>query len=121
MSISCQIAFYEKETDEIEDFQAIIYKHSDCSPATLVPIIMPILEKFNNKRGLVDTEYASAYLVYELKKIQESNKPEDLMLGIGIQKELDGKVQYFYKVHPKGIDVYDVFKPDYDIIESFNF
>lgn len=39
MSIRAQITFYEKETDAIEDWKEIIYRHLDGYPSEILPQI----------------------------------------------------------------------------------
>lgn len=103
MSTRCQIGFYEAGKEDLEDFEALIYRHCDGYPEGVLPDIMPILRDFNQNRGLSDIEYASAWLVAKLK--------EDY-LNIGICKAFHGDIEFFYAVYPNKVVVYQVTNGD---------
>jgi len=101
MSTRCQIGFYEKEETDLNNFQALIYRHCDGYPDTMHGVIAgikPILEDFDKNRGLFDIEYASAWLVAKLKVDY---------LDIGISKDFHGDIEYFYAVYQDRIEVYE--------------
>lgn len=102
MSTRCQIGFYEPETEDLNKWEALIYRHSDGYPDTehgVVATIKPILDDFNTNRGLDDLEYASAWLVAKLK---------GGYLNIGICKDFHGDIEYYYAVYPDKLEVYQV-------------
>lgn len=100
MSTRCQIGFYEQEEGvALKDFEALIYRHMDGYPESVLPMIVPILKDFKKNRGLGDVEYASAWLVAKLK---------DDYLNIGICKAFHADIEYFYAVYPDKLVVYDV-------------
>tara|TARA_Y100000310_G_C20020129_1_gene506993 strand:- start:3 stop:359 length:357 start_codon:yes stop_codon:yes gene_type:complete len=101
MSTRCQIGFYEPDTENLQNFEALIYRHSDGYPDSehgVIATIKPILDDFNKNRGLDDMEYASAWLVAKLK---------DDYLNIGISKAFHGDIEYFYAVYPNRMDIYE--------------
>lgn len=110
MSTRCQIGFYKEGEENLEEFQALIYRHCDGYPGKLnekgeeveygvLSHIMPILRDFNANRGLSDIEYASAWLVAKLK---------DDYLDIGICRVFHADIEYFYAVYPDKVVVYEV-------------
>ena len=119
MSTRCQIGFYQDKDKPIKEWDALIYRHSDGYPDGVLPDIEPFLKKWAKGRGLADTEYASARLLqylcneYDGDMIRyERNMPEDKRftgnLGHGICKDFHGDIEYFYRVHPDEIEVYEV-------------
>jgi len=128
MSTRCNIGFYEKSPTKTQILkpEALLYKHSDGYPDTengVVGFILPFLQKFNEKRGLDDIEYASAQLMHFM--IAESNagmakwwteqyqseKPyEPDFLGYGICKPefLHWDIEYYYAISPTDLKVYEV-------------
>jgi len=93
MSTRCQIGFYKPEAQDLKDFEALIYRHSDGYPDTesgVLANIIPILEDFGKKRGLDNIEYASAWLVAKLKTDYTN---------IGICKDFHGDIDYYYAVY----------------------
>jgi len=67
MSTRCNIGFYGDGTDkDLEKPEVLLYRHSDGYPEGVLPDIVPFLKRFNAKRGLNDTEYASAWLMFHL-------------------------------------------------------
>jgi len=100
MSTRCQIGFYEPESKDLGDFEAVIYRHCDGYPESVLPAIVPILKDFDIKRGLGDVEYSSAWLVAKLK---------DGYINIGICRDINHiDIRFFYAVYPDRVDVYKV-------------
>uniref|UniRef100_A0A6M3JEG2 Uncharacterized protein n=1 Tax=viral metagenome TaxID=1070528 RepID=A0A6M3JEG2_9ZZZZ len=128
MSTRCQIGFYNKKEDNIKDFQALIYRHSDGYPEGVIPDIEPFLKWWAKGRGLGDVEYVSARLLQYLcnqydedgkafaKEMRSKNIPiskttEELFtgtLGHGICRGFHWDIEYFYKIYPNAIEIYDV-------------
>ena len=104
MSTRCQIGFYEPESKDLNDFEALIYRHCDGYPEGVLPVIVPILKDFDIKRGLGDVEYSSAWLVAKLK---------DGYINIGICKDFHGDIAYFYAVYPDRVEVYNTHCSEY--------
>ena len=108
MATRAQIGFYEKEpktNKEIEkNHEALIYRHWDGNPESVLEDITPILKDFDKKRGLDDIEYASAWLVAKLK---------DDYTDIGISKNLHGDIEYLYVIFNNKMNVYSV-KTDWE-------
>ena len=111
MSTRCQIGFYEPKEKDLNNFEALIYRHCDGYPDRVLPDIMPILKDFQDNRGLTDIEYASAWLVAKLKTDY---------LNIGICKGFHGDIEYFYAIYPDEVKVYDIssgcFDKDYNLV-----
>jgi len=108
MSTRCQIGFYEPEVKDLNQWEALIYRHSDGYPDTqhgVIATVVPILKQFDKDRGLDDIEYASAWLVAKLKTDY---------LNIGICKGFHGDIEYFYAVYPDRMEVYDTRTMDSD-------
>ena len=130
MSTRCQIGFYAKKEDKLQDFQALIYRHSDGYPgkadgseAGVLPEIIPFLKWWKDDRGLNDCEYVSARLLQYLCNTHDecmlkfsSAKPNKKnltgTLGHGICKNFHGDIEYFYKIYPDELQVYDVTDAD---------
>ena len=132
MSTRCQIGFYSKPDYEVEDFDNLIYRHSDGYPGDpaagdpgVVVDLLPFLVRFQNSRGLADSEYAAAWTVWYLcdqykksgdefyEKMREADpsyKRQESFLGHGICSKhgFHGDIEFFYAVHPDGLDVYSV-------------
>ena len=96
MATRSQIGFYEKG-DKLSEPTALIYRHWDGYPESVLPEIIPVLQDFDQCRGLYDAEFASAWLVAELK---------DYLGNIGISKTLHGDIEYYYAVYPGRIEIY---------------
>jgi len=113
MSTRCQIGFYESKPTDLNKWEALIYRHSDGYPDTehgVIATILPILADFNTNRGLEDSEYASAWLVAQLKTDY---------LNIGISKDFHWDIRYFYAVYPSQVDVYKTaYGRDYEILDA---
>lgn len=107
MSTRSQIAFYEDGEQDLEKFEALVYRHCDGYPTGALVDIAPIIHEFNKERGFADIEYCSAWLVAKLK---------DDILNIGISKNFNWDIEYLYAVYPKKIVVYaTAFKDDVSI------
>jgi hypothetical protein len=122
MSTRSQIGFYENKNDKIEDFQALIYRHSDGYMGTVngkkygvLCEIVPFLKWFNKTRGY-DFEYCSARLLQYLCNLHD-NMSKDFkyngisdkftgILGYGICNQFHFDIEFFYKVYPYGLDVF---------------
>jgi hypothetical protein len=121
MSTRCQIGIYESKDKDFGEWDALIYNHSDGYPDGVIPIIEPMLRRFAKERGLTDTEYAAAWLLHELiaSHVQGGIKnreewgvpgmPEDGKdwLGHGICKDIHPYIEYFYKIYPNALEVYE--------------
>jgi len=110
MGTRCQIGFYKPEVKDLGNFEALIYRHWDGNPESVIPSILPILQDFKKNRGLDDVEYASAWLVAKLK--------EDY-LNIGICRVFHSDIEWFYAVYPARIIVYQVTNSDCDTWREF--
>ncbi len=100
MATRCQIAFYTGENKDLQQFDALIYRHWDGYPSGVLPDLLPVLQDFHQHRGLDDVEYAAAWLVAQWKKDY---------LNIGISKWFHGDIEYLYAVYPDGkVDVHKV-------------
>lgn len=118
MSTRCNIAFYENEEKGFEEFEALIYKHSDGYPDGVLPFLVPFVQKFLSVRGF-DVEYLSAralqHFANETDKGLEEYRREQgdevetfEVLGFGICKDFHGDIEYLYCVYPDKIKVYSV-------------
>lgn len=66
MSTRCHIGFYENDEKNLDNFKALLYRHSDGYPDTkhgVLEAIVPFLEWFSKSRGIDDIEYCSARLL----------------------------------------------------------
>jgi hypothetical protein len=118
MSTRCQIAFYNKGEKDLNNFEALLYKHHDGYPEGILPILLPFLKEFNERRGLSDIEYASARLLQHMcnstdKNNDEFRKKNDMIvevnfLGYGICKNFHGDIEYLYAIYPDEVIIYDV-------------
>lgn len=119
MGTRCQIGFYGDKGGELMKPNQLIYKHWDGYPEEVLPILLPFLQMFQDKRGLDDTEYCSAWTLWHLISKQvnynrqslDSNE-EDVTgidcTGYGICKNMHGDISYYYRVDPQGLTVYKV-------------
>lgn len=115
MSTRAQIGFYDSENRKLKDFDALIYKHHDGYPEGMIPILKKTLKRFNDLRGLSDTEYAAAYFVAVGKsdEAKEDKSDEISDRGWGICKDLHGDIEYYYAVSPEGVKAYAVRSTNY--------
>jgi hypothetical protein len=125
MSTRCHLGFYSSKEKDIRDWDALIYRHYDGYPEGVIPDIEPMLKRFNRERGLSDTSYAAAWLVHELisSYVKDSVKnakewgfpgmPKDgkNWLGHGICKDIHCDIEFFYKIYPSAIEIYDAVIP----------
>lgn len=134
MSTRCHIGFYRKATQTVTKPDALIYRHSDGYPGTVdgkdwgvLTDLVPFLELFQERRGLSDSEYASAWALHHLidlhikrmcdfYKTYEKKSPwlysdgKDC-LGYGISDDFHGDIEYHYAVYPNRLEVYEVSIP----------
>lgn len=117
MSTRCQIGFYTKKPTKSQLLKpdALIYRHSDGYPEGVLPDLEPIVCEFALKRGLDDTEYASARVLQQLCNIYDSKMKEwgyePDFLGYGICKVFHGDIEYYYAISPERIDIYETSIP----------
>ena len=121
MSTRCQIGFYESKDQKNSEFEALIYKHSDGYPDGVLPTLVPMCQVFEERRGMTDTEYLAAWVLasfisFHIKQGRKLSKELRFIknrdgidcLGFGICKGFHGDIEYFYKVSPNLIQVYEV-------------
>ena len=115
MSTRSQIGFYKNKETPIDKFEALLYRHSDGYPAGVLPDILPFLSWWRKARGIGDLEYCSARLLQYLcneydKHSREIGEKIEFTgtLGHGVCKILHGDIEYFYKIYPNKVEVYDV-------------
>ena len=119
MSTRCQIGFYEPDAKSLDDFEVLIYRHSNGYPDTeqgVLADIVPTLEQFDKNRGLDDIECSAAWLVTKLTVAQidkylDSQCPRLSFLEIGICKDFHPDIEFYYAIYPDRIDVYSVNLP----------
>ena len=119
MSTRCNIGVYENKEDKLDDFYALLYRHSDGYPEGVLPEIVPFLKWWDQQRGIGDTEYCGARLLQYLcnqsdggpaiKTAELLNKNTDYtgIYGYGICKYIHWDIEYFYKIYPKAVEVYE--------------
>ncbi len=135
MSTRSHIAFYADQDDKLEDFQALLYRHSDGYPSGVLPDIMPFLAWWITARGIEDIEYCSARLLQylannydessvrfliESEKRGSASAKEELaeiqqftgILGHGISKQFHWDIEYLYAITPQGVTVFEAGFPD---------
>jgi len=129
MSTRCQIGVYESKESKLQDFEVLLYRHSDGYPGDnvdengVLTDIVPFLQWWKKKRGIGDAEYCGARLLQWLcdnddhsmsQFSKQTNQKDDVnetftgYLGYGICKDFHGDIDYFYKVYPNAIEVYHV-------------
>jgi len=123
MSTRCQIGFYSSEKKKIENMDVLLYKHSDGYPKEILPLLVHILKRFYEERHQYDEEYMPAWVNWALinesveKQKQwaqeyEINSPKDgitcIRHGICGDKQLHGDIDFYYRITPKEIHVYEV-------------
>lgn len=125
MSTRSQIGLYANKDQNILKPEVLLYKHSDGYPEGVIPIIKPFLERFAATRGITDWEYCGAWLMHALveehiavmKDIQISQNctwlPVDGhdFLGFGICSEIHCDIEYYYRIYPNVIEVYETSFP----------
>lgn len=129
MSTRSQIGFYEEKEQDLQNFQALIYRHSDGYPGKpdgseygVLAEIIPFLKQFSRSS---DTEYCSARLLQYLTNLHDKIGLEWIKtkgythmesqfgltgsLGYGICKAFQGDIEYFYAVKGgKSVQVYEI-------------
>lgn len=119
MSTRCNIGIYEAGDSPINKPYALLYKHSDGYPDGIIPVLQPFCERFRDGRGLEDTEYLAAWLLFEFmaehrewekdfaKKHGKSAIDGMSFCGFGIcgDRQLHGDIDYYYRVDPDKITV----------------
>ncbi len=138
MSTRCQIGIYSSKEDKIEDFEVLLYRHSDGYPGTpdgeengVLADIVPFLKWWTKGRGISDTEYTGARLSQFLcdgddkwSRGQGHLKDGDFTgeIGHGISNGFHGDIEFFYKIYPNAIEVYevpfDVNPNDFKLVET---
>lgn len=137
MSTRCQIGIYEKDTQPVERPSTILYKHWDGYPAIegkanqgMIPLLLPFLKDFRDRRGLDDMEYLPAWLMHyliqthveqhkktvsEVKKVdgpKDKPRPDDDgrdMLGYGVcprNHKFHGDIEWYYRITPTALYVH---------------
>jgi hypothetical protein len=119
MSTRCHVAVYENEEKAKKgQHHALLYKHSDGYPEGILPILEGICQKFQERRGMGDTEYLSAWVLWALVNDSVENMkkwhkedgigPEDGIecLGFGVCSVIHTDIAYFYKIYPGMIEVF---------------
>jgi hypothetical protein len=126
MSTRCQIGFYYDDNDLMKP-DALIYKHSDGYPDGVLPILVPFLKLFQERRGLDDVEYVAAWTMHHLiaeaigrnKEFYEKYHKDGFnnpfaypdgitCLGYGISNDFHGDLDYYYAVRRNKLEVYKV-------------
>ena len=118
MSTRSQIGFYEKAETPLDKFEALLYRHSDGYPEGVLLDILPFLSWWRKARGIGDLEYCSARLLQylcneydkETKKWGSKIEAEGFTgtLGHGVCRAFHWDIEYFYKIYPNKVEVYDV-------------
>jgi len=130
MSTRCQLGVYKSQDTPLEEWEVLLYRHSDGYPGKedgsevgVLPDIIPFLKRFDKERGIGDLEYCGAWLMHhlieghirDLKKflkerpeLHGKNKGGKDFLGHGICKDFHVDIEYFYKIYPSGVDVFEV-------------
>jgi len=137
MSTRCQIGIYESKEKKLKDFEVLLYKHGDGYPEGVLPDIIPFLKWWKDQRGIDDSEYAGARLLQWLcnvhdgcfitENVMRKNTDYTGIYGCGICKDFHGDIEYFYKVYPNKVEIYEVpFMEEFDIskfklIKTVNF
>ena len=114
MSTRAQIGIYKSSKKKISKPDVLLYKHSDGYPDGVIPIIEPFLKRFDAERGIADTEYCGAWLSHALVEESIENmkkwfpkKDGKSFLGHGICKNFHEDIEYFYRVYPNTIEIYE--------------
>ncbi len=128
MSTRAQVGFYQNNCKDLNDFESLLYHHSDGYPSYLFPNIATFLIDFYKNRGISDLEYAAANLIayWRLGYIwsehdyceQNNNSLKKLKklqsyAGLGICKDFHADIAYFYAIYEDGkIEIYKVSRWD---------
>ena len=114
MSTRCQLGFYKQDEKDLNKFQyALLYRHWDGYPESVIPDILPFLRAFDKERGLDDVSYAIARLAQHLCNIHdEETKTNNLRhsnyLGHGIDNIFHLDTEFFYAIYPDRVEVWEV-------------
>ncbi len=95
MSTRCQIAFYHEDGLALDEWDAMLYRHSDGYPdegAGVIATLTPVLKSCRNLR---DSEYLAAEVIEKMKPGM-----------FGVSNGLHGDEEYFYAVSDKRIRVF---------------
>ncbi|MBT9132832.1 MAG: hypothetical protein DDT33_01362 [Firmicutes bacterium] len=111
MSTRAQIGFYRQGEINLNNWEVLLYRHSDGYPDGVLPDVIPFLQWWNKRRAISDIEYCSARLLqYLCNKIDEQSdvKPKGLTgtVGYGICKDFHGDIEYYYAIFPDRLEVY---------------
>jgi len=131
MSTRCQIGIYDSKEKKLKDFKVLLYRHSDGYPEGVLPDIEPFLKWWKDQRGLDDSEYVGARLLQfmcnqndghgnGLEKIMGKNTDYTGIYGYGICKGFHSDIEYFYRIYPNKLEVYEVpfMMENFDITKS---
>ncbi len=125
MSTRAQVGFYRKNKKDFDDFEALLYHHSDGYPSYLFPDIAKFLIDFDANRGINDLEYAAANLIAYWRLGYSgclTNKLECVekltrYTGLGISRNFHGDIEYFYAIYDDGmVEIYDVSYSKFNLI-----
>ncbi len=114
MSTRAQIGFYRQEETNLNNWEVLLYQHSDGYPDGVLPDVIPFLRWWSRARGISDIEYCSARLLqYLCNKIDEENNkksPKGRMgtVGYGICKDFHGDIEYYYAIFPDRLEAYQI-------------
>lgn len=102
MSTRCQIGIGGHVDLEPE---VLIYRHWDGYPEGVLKDLIPFLKKFDEKRGIQDTEYCAARLLQHFMK----DDPEGF-LGYGVSSGLNfhSDIEFYYFIDIDKVNVYKV-------------
>ena len=118
MSTRCQIGIYESKKTPLKNWNVLLYRHSDGYPDDVVPMLKKFLTFWKKERGLDDTEYCGArllqYLCNEYDNEGSDGATKDLtgILGYGISNTIHGDIEYFYRIYPDILEVYEAYGTD---------
>jgi len=123
MSTRCQLGVYEDDTRPLKEWDVLLYRHFDGYPQVgksgVLPDITEFLRDFIEKRG-GDSEYLGAQLMHHMIKTTNGRmgkigKYADAWVndytGYGICKAIHGYIEFFYRITPTRIIVYQVDDP----------
>jgi len=130
VSTRSQLGVYKTQDTPLEEWEVLLYRHSDGYPGKedgsevgVLPDIIPFLKRFDKERGIGDLEYCGAWLMHHLieghiewgKKFAKENpelhskhKDGKDWLSHGICKDFHADIEYFYKIYPGGVDVFEI-------------
>lgn len=105
MSTRCQI--------RVEGSAVLVYQHSDGYPSGILPILLPFVQNFMDKRG-PDPEYMTArllqalmnksdqYLIGMSEKYPHAISGGGMLTGFGVGTETHGDIEYLYDILEDG-------------------